>query len=97
MSISERVLKLEEEKVFAINGRKVLGIRGADFSELEGLLRILSQWYSILEDDLVLSSCMSLMLARLQELDPVHVDPDLVEDAVTVYLGERVALLEVSK
>lgn len=94
MSISERVLKLEEEKVFAINGRKVLGIRGSGCSELEGLLRILSQRYSILEDDLVLSSCMSLLLGRFQELDPVDVDPDLVEDVVTVYLGERVVFLE---
>ncbi len=86
---------MKETEVFAINGRKVLGIRSADFSELEGFLRILPQWHSILGDDLVLSSCISLMLARLHELDPIHVVPDLVEDSVTVYLGERVASLGV--
>jgi len=73
-----------------INDRQILGIRNADYDELENMLLSLSELKTILQTDPVLSSCMSMMISRLHELEPVFVSDDDIEEVVTVYLGKRV-------
>lgn len=73
-----------------INDRQILGIRNADYQELEDMLLSLLDLKPILQTDTVLSSCMSMMISRLHELEPVYVDEGDIEEVVTVYLGKRV-------
>lgn len=73
-----------------INDRQILGIRNADYQELEDMLLSLLDLKPILQTDTVLSSCMSMMISRLHELEPVYVDEGDIEEVVMVYLGKRV-------
>lgn len=83
--------------VHTINDRVVLGIRDAEIQELDYLLRVLPEWHTILSTDSVLSSCLSMMLDRLNVLEPVcGLDDDVdILDSVTVFLGKRVSAQEV--
>lgn len=67
---------------------QVVGVRELSFVTLEDVVRMISGYFSLLQDDPVLSDLIRRLLDRLEELDPSPSSSVDIEESFVVFVGD---------
>lgn len=67
---------------------QVLGVRELSFETLEGVVRMISGYFCLLQDDPVLSDLMQRVLDRLEELDPSPSSSVDIQESLVFFIGD---------
>ena len=67
---------------------QVVGVRELSFETLEEVVRMISGYFCLLQDDPVLSDLIQRLLDRLEELDPSPSCSVDIEESFVVFVGD---------
>ena len=67
---------------------QVVGVRELSFETLEDVVRMISGYFCLLQDDPVLSDLIRSLLDRLEELDPSPSSSVDIEESFVVFVGD---------
>jgi len=67
---------------------QVVGVRELSFETLEDVVRMISGYFCLLQDDPVLSDLIRRLLDRLEELDPSPSSSVDIEESFVVFVGD---------
>ncbi len=67
---------------------QVVGVRELSFVTLEDVVRMISGYFCLLQDDPVLSDLIRRLLDRLEELDPSPSSSVDIEESFVVFVGD---------
>lgn len=79
------VYELEKMEVCKM---QVVGVRELSFVTLEDVVRMISGYFCLLQDDPVLSDLIRRLLDRLEELDPSPSSSVDIEESFVVFVGD---------
>lgn len=67
---------------------QVVGVRELSYETLEDVVRMISGYFCLLQDDPVLSDLIRRLLDRLEELDPSPSSSVDIEESFVVFVGD---------
>ena len=67
---------------------QLVGVRELSFETLEDVVRMISGYFCLLQDDPVLSDLIRRLLDRLEELDPSPSSSVDIEESFVVFVGD---------